>query len=169
MGKRIFEAQTELIYKIEAKTDIAVRLFASHKNLYQSRLLLFPIATDTAFQNRIFARMSKNVLFSKRSERRLLRFVLCSSFLLAALFHKRFLVFSFISRHIYLLPVEYLSAIDVIMIYLRNTLEHPAQISKRILHLHNIFPGEESIQSFTQDSGLSCSLLDSKLFNPSVL
>src|SRR5712692_774696 len=66
MGKRIFESQAELIDKVEAKTDITIRLLSGHKNLYKSRLLLFPVGADAAFQNGVFAGASNNALLRKR-------------------------------------------------------------------------------------------------------
>src|SRR5712692_832265 len=42
IGKRIFNPKAVLVYKVDTKTDIAIRLLPGHKNLDQSRIILLP-------------------------------------------------------------------------------------------------------------------------------
>src|SRR5947209_3922397 len=102
-GKRIFEPQAILIYQVDSETDITIRLLPSHNNLYKSRLILLPLRTDQTLDERKVASTANNGLHGQGGELLSVCSMLCSSFLLATLFHERFLIFLCISWHIFLL------------------------------------------------------------------
>src|SRR5260370_4019914 len=49
IGKRIFEPQAVLIYKVDTKTYIIIRLLPCQKDLYKSQVILLPVGTDPTF------------------------------------------------------------------------------------------------------------------------
>src|SRR5438270_9023912 len=102
-GKRIFKSQAVLIYQIDAETDITIRLLPSYDNLYQSQIILLPLSTDQTLDERKVASTANNGLHGQGGELLSVCSMLCSSFLLATLFHERFLIFLWISWHIFFL------------------------------------------------------------------
>src|SRR6266566_5228271 len=49
IGICIFESQAVHIYQVATKTDIPIRLLAGQKDLYHSRVILLPVASDQTF------------------------------------------------------------------------------------------------------------------------
>src|SRR2546426_5043056 len=63
IGKSIFKPQEELIYKVDAETDITIRLLPGQKDLNKPHVILFlPVVTDQAFIKRKGARAANNGL-----------------------------------------------------------------------------------------------------------
>src|SRR5439155_17282188 len=61
IGKSIFEAQAERIYKVNTKTDITIRLLSGHKYLHKSQIILFiPIVADQTFVKRVASSTAKD-------------------------------------------------------------------------------------------------------------